>query len=385
MKTLKEIEARCDEIQTELTRDDITTEEVDALTEEVNQLEEERAAINAAAEKRQVTLNKVLSMNKSVEKGEERKEGEEIMEEKSIYETKEYRSGFFKQLQGKKLTEAEERAMTSATNSAGVVIPTETSEKIIEKLFQQAPLLSEIELLRVEGNVTFAVEVDPTDANIHEEGATITEDGQVLIPVTLSSYEINKYITISKTVQKMSIDAFETWLINMISKRLARKIVKLIISGTGTNQPKGVKNANDWDNTNSVEVAASASLKEDDVTSVVGLLPGAYDSNAKWLMSKKTLFADFRPLQNKSKNDVFVKEGNKYFVEGYEVMLDDSVETHEAYFGDFKMYVGNLAEDVTVETGRKLQNNTFEYLGSTMFDGKPAIGEAFVKLSKVSE
>ncbi len=384
MKTLKEIESRCEEIQKELAKDDITAEEIDALTEEVNQLEEERSVIKAAAEKRQMVLSKVLNMNKSVEKGEERKEGEENMEQKSIYETAEYRSAFLKQLQGSKLTEAEERAMTSAENSAGVIIPTETSNKIIEKLFQQAPLLNEIELLRVEGNVTFAVEVDPTDANIHVEGASITEDGQVLIPVTLSSYEINKYITISKTVRKMSIDAFETWLINMISKRLARKIVKLIISGTGNDQPKGVKNANDWDNTNSVEVPAASNLKEDDVTAVVGLLPGAYDANAKWLMSKKTLFTDFRPLQNKSKNDVFAKEGSKYFVEGYEVMLDDSVETHEAYFGDFKMYVGNLSEDVTVETGRKLQNNTYEYLGSAMFDGKPAVGEAFVKLSKAS-
>ena len=102
-------------------------------------------------------------------------------------------------------------------------------------------------------------------------------------------------------------------------------------------------------------------------------------------MSKKTLFSDFRPLQDKSKNNIFVKENGKYYVDGYEVMLDDSVTYHEAFLGDFKMYAGNLSEEVTVDTDKKLSSNSFEYLGCAMFDGKPAIGEAFVKLVKATE
>ena len=382
MKTLKEIETRFEEIEKELEREDITTAEVENLTDEVATLEEERKEIISKAEKRQETLNKVLEMRTKEDIYEERKENGNMKEERKILAEQEYRTAFLKNLQGKKLTEKEERALTTATASVGAVIPTQTQDLIIEKVFQQAPLLSEIELLRVEGNVTFAVEADATEANVHIEGATINEDGDVLIPVTLTSYEINKYITISKSVSKMSVDAFENWLVNMISKRIARKITKLIISGTGKNQPTGVEKANTWNETNSVTVAKDASLKESDVTAAVALLPGAYDSNAKWLMSKKTSFADYRPLQDKSKNNVFVKDANTYYVEGYPVMLDDEVALHDAYLGDFKMYAGNLAEDITVETGRKLQNNTLEYLGSAMFDGKPALGEAFVKITK---
>ena len=386
MRTLNEIESRFAEIENELKREDITTEEVENLTEEVNQLEEERNELISKAELRQVVLSKVLEVkNQKEEKFEERKEEKKMEERKNILETAEYRSAFLKNLQGKKLTSAEERALTSAEESVGAVVPTITQNTIIEKVFEQAPLLSEIELLRVEGNVTFAVEADATDANVHEEGATINEDGDVLIPVTLTAYEITKYITISKTVSKMSVDAFEVWLTNMISKRIARKITKLIITGTGTNQPTGVEKANVWDETNSITVGAGATMTEKNVTDAVALLPGAYDANAKWLMSKKTLFADFRPLQDKSKNNVFVKDGDNYFVEGYPVMLDDSVGLHNAYLGDFKMYAGNLAEDVTVETGRKLSNNTIEFLGCAMFDGKPALGEAFVKITKASE
>lgn len=377
--TLDEINERMADISVELEKEDA---DIDALSKEVNELQEEKRALIEKAEVRKATLERIKKSNNLdiLEK-----EGKEMNEErKNVVETAEFRSAFLKKLQGKKLNEVEERTLTSAQESAGAAIPTTTQNLIMEKLEASAPLLNEIELMRVNGNVSFAVEADATDANIHAEGATITEDGDVLIPVVLGTNEITKYITVSKTVANMSVDAFEKWLTNMLAKRIARKITKLIISGTGENQPKGIEKANAWDETNSITVAAEGKLTEDNVTSLTALLPGGYDANAKWLMSKKTLLSDFRPLQNKSKNDVFVKENGKYYVEGYEVMLDDSVTLHEAYLGDFKMYAGNLGEDVSVDTDKMLSKNSFEFLGSANFDGKPAIGEAFVKLQKAN-
>lgn len=380
MKTLEEINKRMLEITEEIKKEDA---DVDALTREVDDLENEKRALIEKAEQRKATLERIAKSNNNlIERGKE----EEKMEEKkeNILETEEYRRAFFKKLQRKELSEAEERAMSTAANSVGSVVPTETQNLIIERVFEQAPLLNEITLLRVNGNVTFSVEAEATEAAIHTEGATLNDDGDVLIPVALSSYEINKYITISKSVSKMSIDAFENWLVKMLSRMIARKITKLIIAGTGTNQPKGVEKANTWGATNSVTVAKTASLTKENVVALEGLLPSGYDANAKFLMSKKTLMTDFRPLQDKGKDDFFVKEGNKYYVEGYEVMLDDTVALHEAYLGDFSMYVGNLSEDVNVDNDKLLSKNSFEYLGSAMFDGKPAIGDAFVKLAKAT-
>lgn len=386
--TLEEISKALQEIINKISSDeDLTEEEIQALEEEAKELEEEKKALIAKAEKRKQTLENIkrgISGN-TLEEIKNGKEKEKMNEERDILKSAEYRSAFLKKLQGKKLTDAEERTMTSAVNSVGAAIPTITQDLVMEKLEQNAPLLNEIELMRVNGNVTFAVEADATDANVHKEGATLTEDGDVLIPVSLTTYEITKYITISKTVAKMSIDAFEKWLSTMLAKRIARKITKLIIAGTGVDQPTGIEKANTWDDKNSITVGASANLTEKNVTDVTALLPGAYDANAKWLMSKKTLLQDFRPLQDKSKNNIFVKENGKYYVEGYEVLLDDSVTLHESYFGDMKMYAGNLAEDVTVDTDKKLSTNSFEYLGCAMFDGKPAVGEAFVKLVKAAE
>jgi HK97 family phage major capsid protein len=384
--TLEEVKEELKKIVEKLeSSDDMTDEEISELEEKAAKLEAEKRSLITKAEKRKETLEKIKrnSTGYDVETAEEGKE-ERNMNEENIRSSKEYRSAFLKRLQRKDLTEAEERALTTASSSVGAAIPTITQNLIIEKVFQVAPLLNEITLLRVDGNVTFAVESTVNDATLHTEGATITESGDVLIPVSLGQYEVNKYITISKSVSKMSIDAFETWITNMLGKMIAKAITNLIINGTGSSQPKGIDKAATWGDTNSVTVAKTGSLSEANVLTLVGLLNGGYDANAKWLMSKKTLINDFRPLQDKSKNDIFVKENGTYYIEGYPVLLDERVAEHDAFLGDLTMYVGNLGEEVTVDQDKKLSSNSFEFLGSAMFDGKPAVGDAFVKLTKAT-
>lgn len=384
--TLEEVKEELKKIVEKLeSSDDMTDEEISELEEKAAKLEAEKRSLITKAEKRKETLEKIKrnSTGYDVETAEEGKE-ERNMNEENIRSSKEYRSAFLKRLQRKDLTEAEERALTTASSSVGAAIPTITQNLIIEKVFQVAPLLNEITLLRVDGNVTFAVESTVNDATLHTEGATITESGDVLIPVSLGQHEVNKYITISKSVSKMSIDAFETWITNMLGKMIAKAITNLIINGTGSSQPKGIDKAATWGDKNSVTVGKTASLSEANVLTLVGLLNGGYDANAKWLMSKKTLINDFRPLQDKSKNDIFVKENGTYYIEGYPVLLDERVAEHDAFLGDLTMYVGNLGEEVTVDQDKKLSSNSFEFLGSAMFDGKPAVSDAFVKLTKAT-
>lgn len=294
-----------------------------------------------------------------------------------------YRTAYLKNIRGLDLNEAETRAFTSAKSSAGAVIPTETADEIIKKLKQLAPMLNEITLLEVAGNVRFAVEGTKADAKLHTENSNITSDNDTLIEVNLSSYEITKLVQVSKTVATMSIDVFEAWLTDMIAEKIAEKITVYLFSGDGNGQPTGV-NSITWDETNSVTIAKEASTSSNDVLNLIGLLPGTYDKNAKFAMSKKTLFTDFMKLQDNSKNKLVTNEGNKYFVYGYPVMLDDTVSHHEAYFGDFKKIVGNLSESINIVSGFDINTNSFKYLGCAMFDSKIAINEAFVKLIKAT-
>lgn len=295
-----------------------------------------------------------------------------------------YRVAFFKRLQGKELSPEELTAYSSGASSAGAAIPTQTAEEIITKLKERAPLLQEITLLQVQGNVTFAVEGTNNAAAIHTENASITPAADTLVKVSLSGWEVTKLIQVSDTVKTMSINAFEGWLVDMLVESIADKISDMIINGTGSSQAKGIEKANTWGDTNSVTVTKAGSLTAANVQTLIGLLGGGYDANAKFIMSKKTLYTDFMPLQDNSKNDIVTREGRSYYVYGYPVLIDSRVTEHEAYLGDLKKYVANLAESVNVKADFDIDTNSNKYLGVAIFDGAPALGEAFVKLVKTT-
>lgn len=375
---LKEIEARKAEIRSLLedTSKDVNLDEInkelDSLNKEQSSIEE-RAKIARSLETGEETPDRVEKVP-AIEETEERK-GKDNMK-------KEYRSAYLKHLRGAEMTEAEKRAFT--VSGAGSVIPVETANEIIKKLKDQAPLLNEITLLNVKGNVKFAVEGVKTDAAKHTENASINADGDTLVTVSLNGYEVTKKVQVSDSVMTMSNDAFEDWLTSMIAEMLADKICTLIIKGSGTDEATGVEKANTWGDTNSVTVAAASSLTEANVQKLMSLLKAGYSKNAKFLMSNETLFNDFMPLQNLAKNSIVTERDGVYYVYGKEVMLSEDVAAHEAYLGNFKKYVGNLSEDVTIVSAFDIDTNSYKYLGKAIFDGKTAIGEAFVKLVKAA-
>jgi len=381
---IKEIEARLAAIKQDIEArgESMTAEEINALEKETKELTEERAGLIAAAEKRNGILDNIAKGAGIVSRSFEQKPTTEETDDPVA--SPEYRSAWLKQLRRLPLSDAEKRAYSNVTGAGAEVIPTQTANEIISKIKTLAPMLNEVTLLHVKGAVKFAVEGTNNDADIHAENAAITAAADTFTTVTLTGYEIIKLVQISDTVMTMSIAAFESWIVNMLAEAIARKIEDLLINGTGTNQPKGIDKANAWGATNSVSVGASASLTAANVQALIGLLNAGYDRNAKFAMSKKTLFTDFMPLQDNSKNHIVTVQGNAYFVYGYPVLLSDYVKDHEAFLGDFKKVCANLAENIGVKNAYDINTNSYKYSGIAIFDCQPAIGEAIVKLVKAS-
>ena len=380
---IKEIEARLAAIKQEIEErgDAMKAEEIDALEKETKELTEERAGLIAAAEKRNGILDNIAKGGGVSVRSFGKKE-EDNTDPDDPFGTPEYRSAWLKNLRRLPLTDAEKRAYANASGTGAEVVPTQTANEIISKVKKLAPMLNEVTLLHVKGAVKFVVEGTNNDAAIHTENAAITPAADTLTTVTLSGYEIVKLVQISDTVMTMSIAAFESWIVDMLAEAIARKVEDFFINGTGTSQPKGIDKANTWGATNSVSVGASASLTAANVQTLIGLLNAGYDRNAKFVMSKRTLFTDFMPLQDTSKNHIVTVQGNSYFVYGYPVLLSDYVKEHEAFLGDFKKVCANLAESINVKNAYDIDTNSYKYSGIAIFDCQPAIGEAFVKLVK---
>lgn len=381
---IKEIEARLAAIKKEIEErgDAMKAEEIDALEKETKELTEERAGLIAAAEKRNGILDNIAKGAGIVSRTFEQKQ--DNADPDDPFGTPEYRSAWLKNLRRLPLTDAEKRAFSNASGAGAEVIPTQTANEIISKVKTLAPMLNEVTLLHVKGAVKFAIEGTNNAAAIHTENASITAAADTLTTVSLSGYEIVKLVQISDTVMTMSITAFESWIVNMLAEAIARKVEDLLINGTGSSQPKGIENANTWGATNSVTVAKTGALTAANVQTLIGLLPSGYDRNGKFVMNKKTLFTDFMPLQDNSKNHIVTVQNNAYFVYGYPVLLSDYVADHEAFLGDFKKVCANLAENIGVKSAYDIDTNSYKYSGIAIFDCAPAIGEAIVKLVKAT-
>ena len=382
---IKEIEARLAAIKKEIEErgDAMKAEEIDALEKETKELTEERAGLIAAAEKRNGILDNIAKGAGIVSRTFEQKQ--DNADPDDPFGTPEYRSAWLKNLRRLPLTDAEKRAYANASSTGAEVVPTQTANEIISKVKKLAPMLNEVTLLHVKGAVKFAVEGTNNDAAIHKENEAITAAADTLTTVTLTGYEIIKLVQISDTVMTMSIAAFESWIVDMLAEAIARKVEDFFINGTGSSQPKGIDKANTWGAENSVTVTKAGSLTAANVQTLIGLLNAGYDRNAKFAMSKKTLFTDFMPLQDNSKNHIVTVQGNNYFVYGYPVLLSDYVKEHEAFLGDFKKVCANLAENINVKNAYDIDTNSYKYSGIAIFDCTPAIGEAFVKLAKAAE
>lgn len=375
---MEEVKEQKEALATELeAKEEVTEEELTEAEEKVEALEEEERKLNAEAELRAQTLREVADgkVGEEIESSEEERKEDENMNEVN------YRSAYFKKLMRKELTEEEQRALSTSTTAT---IPVETSDRIFDKMVKLVPLMNEIELFHINGSLKFAVETTRANAGYHTENSTgINADATaVLTTVTLNGYEFTKLIQVSGAMLKMSIEAFEDWLIDMLAASIATKVEYEIINGSGTNAVKGIDKADTWvDGTNAVQYVASTGLTADEVREAIGYLPAGYDNGAKFLMNKKTLFTQFMGLQDSAKHDLISVEGNRYYVYGYEVIISDEVSNNVAYLGNFKKYVGNFAQDIEVKNSFDIDTNSYKFLGVCVFDGEPACADAFVKIA----
>ena len=373
---LQEIELRLAAIKTEVEADGA---DLNALETEIKTLTEERKALKDAVEQR----TKLLSDITAGVEGEVVKEFKEERKLEKILtpDSPEYRVMFLKGLQGN-LNEIEKREWSSAVGSAGAVIPTVTSNMIFDLMTKIAPMLNEITLLRVAGNLRFAVDGAHAAAGIHVENAAVIPAADTMTFVTLGAFEFIKVQRVSATVRTMAIDAFEQWIVKALAEDLAIQLESEII--LGTNVTGGVEDANVWADTgNGIDYGLAVTY--DDLVELIALLPARNDRTAKFLMNKAMYYNQIAKIQDANGNPIAIPDfanGAQMRILGYPVIISDVVGAGNAYLGDFTKIIGNLSQDVTIESSTQsgFLNNSIDYRGTCIFDCDHAAVSAFVKL-----
>lgn len=304
---------------------------------------------------------------------EERKE-EKIMETNYTVASAEYRSAWAKNLQGNQLSEVEERAF--ALVGVDGAVPETVSNKFFEKLTKLAPMISEITLLKVAGNVKFAVEGVRDKAAKHTENASITAGGNdTMITVTLGAVEFAKLISISKAVKAMAAPQFEDWLVELLSGDIARAIDDYIINDS-TNGIAGTAGST------IVSFQVSGAYTYGSVMQLIANLPAAYDPEAKFLMNKATLFNGVKNICDSQNRPIF--DPVEKTLCGYPVLIDDNVTATKSpiYLGRWADVVGNLSQDIEVESNESsgFRNGSVDFRGFACFDSTVAKTDGIVKM-----
>lgn len=383
MNRLLEIEKRKQDIRSlleggqEVDLEALETE-LRTLDEEKNKIEK-RATIAAGIQSGVVLGNPIPKPA-----GEQR--SFEGMERDDILAAPEYRSAYLKSLQGKDLSDLEKRALTTAAGSAGTAVPTTTLNMIIDKLRQTSVLFPRVTVSYVPGNLSMVVANAKNAAAWKVEGADGVPADDTTIAVSLTGFELIKLVEISAAAQAMTIDAFEAYISSELGRQMAIAIENAILNGTGSGQPTGLFAGITWNAANSTTWPL-AGMTYDALVDGLALLPTMYHNGAVFIMNRKTLFGGVRKVKGSDAQPVFAynaQDQTAMSILGYTMILDDYVPDDTILLGDLSYYYMNFSQAPAIESSREagFKSGKVTYRGLAVADGKPALAEAFVKLTK---
>lgn len=387
--TLKELNEKKEELRKRL--ENAKPEELEEIRKEVEALKnveveeeetekiDERSLLKGAIEDLE-KRNIKPSNAKIIEKP--KKEERKMEEEKNILETAEYRSAFLKKLQGKKLSEKEERAMTTATSSVGAAIPTSTLNRIEEMLRQTSALYNQVDVLNIPGYLAIPVEDTVNNAAWVAEGASSKDVDDKLASVNFAAYKLIRTISITAEVSKMTISAFENWIVKKITERMAMAIENAILNGTGNGQPKGILK----ETIKTLQSAEKGKITYEDLCNMMANLKAGYKKGSAFVVNTQTLWKDIATVKV-GDNLVFVPDPTGEFagrIFGKPVIEDEFIEEGKILYGLFSKYTINWNENVNVtsDDSAEFRSGNRVYRGMALVDGKTVNKEAFVLMEK---
>lgn len=219
---MEQIEARKAEIRELLNAEDC---DIDALSAEVDELEERAAKIRADVEQRKAVAAKVASgAGDIIEKVEER----ENMENIEVRNTKEYINAYAEYIKHGDDTEC--RALLTENGSGTVPVP-EFVYDIVKTAWEREGIMSRVRKSYLRGNLKVGFEISSSGAVVHTEGAAaVSEETLTLGIVTLIPSSIKKWISISDEVIDMRGEDFLRYVYDELSYQIAKKAADLLVA-----------------------------------------------------------------------------------------------------------------------------------------------------------
>lgn len=309
-----------------------------------------------------------------------------------------YRNAFYKHLLGNDLT-ADERRVFEQVNSetradafnnlsnAAAVIPTQTLDEILTKARDMGGIMSVAKAFNIPANLAIPVATPGSAAQWHVEGATVESEKADPASVTFGAHEIMKVLSMSVAARTMSIDAFEAYLTDELTQSVMACLAQAMVDGDGNGKATGILTGVTWnEGDNLLSVGADDWADWKTYAQVIAMLHRGYSTNAKFVMSNRTLYENVISLHDDNNRPVYlydVQNATTGHLLGFPVVVDDFMPDNDILFGNFDYYGYNMPNGLMLDVSREssFKSGLIDYRAMAVADAKPIIDEAFVRLT----
>ncbi|NTW06146.1 MAG: phage major capsid protein [Peptococcaceae bacterium] len=327
-----------------------------------------------------------------------------------VDEKKAYLNAFSKYLLGRQLEESEKAVFdkvnkefkntvqTASTHT--VLIPETVRDGIWQEAGEMYPLLKDVSMTFVPGDLTIMKETDSgDDATWYDEESQVQDGDFGLGELNLTGCELAKAIPISWKLKKMSVETFLPYITSKIAEKMGSALAKAIVAGVGKPgigdefkpQPKGIVTAIEVEvNTPQVvEYAAVNGITYDDLADAMGKIKSAYKSGSSIYAKSTTIWGQLAKIKDGEEKPLFIPDvtkGGVGLMFGLPVKEDDSVGENEVLIGNIaKGYVINVNENMTIYTQDHVKARYTDYMGYALIDGDVMSTKAFALIKQEAE
>ena len=179
---------------------------------------------------------------------------------------------------------ADENTLTTDISTA---IPTVLYNKIVEKIESTGMILPLVTRTAYASGVAIPTSNVKPVATWVLEGASSDRQKKTTGSISFSHFKLRCEISMSAEASAMAISAFETAFVRQVVEAMTKAIEISILTGNGTSQPKGILTETPVTG----QALTTAGLDYQLLIDAEAAIPQAYESGARWCMTKKTFMS----------------------------------------------------------------------------------------------
>lgn len=349
--------------------------EVNDLDTEFENFRTEQANLNALKDKAP-KMPATLENTKGTETMENTNKNNEVI----------YRDAFFNYLRGEKLNREQNEAFEArngfkpenvlTTTTEAAALPMQTLNMIWDLCEEQHSILADIDMRRTGVAIKVVKRTEITEGKgskkeKDKEGKTDTLLVDVKAPVELTGHDFSATVEISYAAAKMAISALEEFIAKDVADQVGWAMAKDVVDTIEASMSAGNKGD-----------AVGNEFTYEELAKTFGKCKRCHGLTA--YVSNTTLYNYLVSMVDQNGRPIFqpnAQDGAKGSVIGATIRLEEAVADGKILVGDPKRVIGNVVQDVMVETDRDIKAHTVIYSAYARMQAELIDTQSFASLT----